>query len=301
MESISKGILTQHLAGIVPIGGQPLEFNMPWHDSLMPVAPNFLAIERSIYECALAGCETIWVVGHYGTQPIIKKRIGDFVFDPNSFDFNGKKGPNRTLPIYYVPINPKDKERRDSLAWSVLYGAHSAYSISKFLTKWIIPEKFFCSFPYGIADPFTIRDNRKTISTNKKTIFTYKNKSIKDNIHLSFTFDEKDYFACRDIARQRDLGIWLEHRIDASQYDLAKVFKGLDHADANVIELPWFYDISTWQGYKEFLNSEHSKIFKRPNKFFTKFKKRKFVYEQDSGEEIQQSESAFKRENESST
>ena len=93
----------------------------------------------------------------------------------------------------------------------------------------------------------------------------------------------------------------MEHRIDASQYDLSKIFKGLDHTDANVIELPWFYDISTWQGYKEFLNSEHSKIFKRPNKFFTKFKKRKFVYEQDSGEEIQQSESTFKTENESST
>ena len=278
MESISKTKFIHHLAGIVPVGGQALNFNMPWHDSLMPLAPNYLAIEKSIYECALAGCETIWIVGHYGTQPLIKKRIGDFVFDPNSYDYFGKKGPDRTLPVYYVPINPKDKERRDSLAWSVLYGAHSAYSISKFLTKWIIPEKFFCSFPYGIANPFSLRDNRKLISTNKKTVFTYKGKTVKDNIHLNFTFDAQDYFSCRDIARQRDLGIWLEHKIDASMYDLSTIFKGLDHTDANVIELPWFYDISTWEGYKEFISSEHSKIFKRPNKFFTKFKKRKFIY-----------------------
>jgi hypothetical protein len=300
MESISKTKFIHHLAGIVPVGGQALNFNMPWHDSLMPLAPNYLAIEKSIYECALAGCETIWIVGHYGTQPLIKKRIGDFVFDPNSYDYFGKKGPDRTLPIYYVPINPKDKERRDSLAWSVLYGAHSAYSISKFLTKWIIPEKFFCSFPYGIANPFSLRDNRKLISTNKKTVFTYKGKTVKDNIHLNFTFDAQDYFSCRDIARQRDLGIWLEHKIDASMYNLSTIFKGLDHTDANVIELPWFYDISTWEGYKEFISSEHSKIFKRPNKFFTKFKKRKFVYEQDIGEDLQQGESSFEDEIKSS-
>ena len=51
-----------HLAGIIPVAGQPLEFNMPWHDSLMPIAPDYLALERSVVECAYAGCETIWIV-----------------------------------------------------------------------------------------------------------------------------------------------------------------------------------------------------------------------------------------------
>jgi len=37
-----------HLAGIVPVAGQPLEFNFPWHDCCMPIAPDFLAIESML-------------------------------------------------------------------------------------------------------------------------------------------------------------------------------------------------------------------------------------------------------------
>ena len=43
------------MAGIIPISGQPLEFNMPWHDCLMPLAPDYLLIDRAVAECAYAG------------------------------------------------------------------------------------------------------------------------------------------------------------------------------------------------------------------------------------------------------
>ena len=33
-----------HLAGIVPVAGQPMDFNFPWHDSCMPIAPDYLAV-----------------------------------------------------------------------------------------------------------------------------------------------------------------------------------------------------------------------------------------------------------------
>lgn len=290
MELIDKGLRIQHMAGIVPIAGQPLEFNMPWHDAMMPLAADYFALEKSIYECAIAGCETIWVVAHYGTHPIIRKRIGDFVVDPGSYDYLKKRGARRLVPVYYVPVAPKDKKKRDSLSWSVLYGAYMAHNVSKFLSKWIVPEKFYCSFPYGVPDPYTIKHNRTILGSGKKTIFTYKGQTVKDNLHLSFTFDPQDYFACRDIVKQRDLGLWKEHKINAALYDLKTVFRGLDHTDANVVELPWFYDISTWEGYRTFLGSEHAKIFKRPKKFFTKYKKGLFSNEQDSGEEIQSDE-----------
>ena len=50
-----------HLAGIIPVAGQPLDFDLPWHDSCAPIAPDYLAVERAIVECAYAGCETIWI------------------------------------------------------------------------------------------------------------------------------------------------------------------------------------------------------------------------------------------------
>ena len=33
--------------------------------------------------------------------------------------------------IYYVPIHPKDRDKRDCLAWSVIYGSLRAFHISK--------------------------------------------------------------------------------------------------------------------------------------------------------------------------
>ena len=73
-----------HLAGVVPIAGQALDFDFPWHDSMMPVGEKYLAIERAIQECAMAGCETIWVVCHMDTQAIVRERVGDWVYDPVS-------------------------------------------------------------------------------------------------------------------------------------------------------------------------------------------------------------------------
>ena len=40
-----------NLAGIVPVAGQPLDFNFPWHDSLMPIGHNYLAVEKAVFDC----------------------------------------------------------------------------------------------------------------------------------------------------------------------------------------------------------------------------------------------------------
>ena len=60
-----------HLAGIVPIAGQPFDFNMDWHDSLFPISPNYTLLDNAIAECAWAGCNTIWVVCHADTIPLV--------------------------------------------------------------------------------------------------------------------------------------------------------------------------------------------------------------------------------------
>ena len=47
-----------HLAGIVPISGQDLDFNMPWHDCLMPINQDFTLLDLAVYECACAGVKS---------------------------------------------------------------------------------------------------------------------------------------------------------------------------------------------------------------------------------------------------
>ena len=44
-----------NLVGIIPIAAQPFDFNFPWHDSLMPIGHNYLAVEKSVLDCAVAG------------------------------------------------------------------------------------------------------------------------------------------------------------------------------------------------------------------------------------------------------
>ena len=82
MNKGSQNLHSFHLAGIVPVAGQKLDFNFPWHDCLQPIGKNYLAVERAVLECAYAGCETIWIVCHDDMQPLIKHRLGEYVLDP---------------------------------------------------------------------------------------------------------------------------------------------------------------------------------------------------------------------------
>ena len=134
---------SDHIAGIIPVAGLPLSFNMPWHDCLMPVHEDYHAIERAVHTAAMAGCNTIWVVLHRETQPLIKEKLGEWVYDPKTVWVPPKTYWNkREIPVYYVAINPRDRNRRDSHAWSCIYGAKVASYTSRKLSKWVIPKRF---------------------------------------------------------------------------------------------------------------------------------------------------------------
>ena len=60
-----------HLAGIIPIAGQPLEYGMPYPDCLLPIAPDYTMIEAAVVEAAFAGCDTIWIICNDDLAPIV--------------------------------------------------------------------------------------------------------------------------------------------------------------------------------------------------------------------------------------
>ena len=108
-----------HLSGIIPVSGNKEgDLKFPWHDSLMPLGNDYLAVERSVVECAYAGCETIWIVCNDDIQPLIRYRLGDYVKDPVWFNRSkyGKYPKNETrettrsmiAPILSIDI-PKSK------------------------------------------------------------------------------------------------------------------------------------------------------------------------------------------------
>ena len=83
MKKAPKG---RNVAGIVPLAGWKNSFDFPWPDYLQPLREGFLALERSVYECAYAGCDSIWVVCNDDIAPVVRTRLGDYVMSPKYFD-----------------------------------------------------------------------------------------------------------------------------------------------------------------------------------------------------------------------
>jgi len=276
-----------HLAGIIPVAGYDSNFGFEWHDCLMPIAPNYTAIERAVMECATAGCETIWIVCNNDMQPLVRHRMGEMVQDPVWYGRTLSAYPEhhrKQIPIYYVPIHPKDRDRIDCYAWSILFGALTAYWLSKQMSKWVTPDKYYVSFPFGIYPPEIVREHRKLISSEKNFILSYNGKTIKDGEFIGFSFGSQDFKNCRKVIRQEGTKEWknsgtempseripLEKRWSARHFLLDKVFKPVILEDASMINLPWFYPIDNWQNYKTFLRSDESETIKRPYEGLIKY------------------------------
>jgi hypothetical protein len=262
---IETSSTSNHLAGIVPVAGQPLSFNMPWHDCLMPIHEDYYAIEKAVNTLAKAGCNTIWVVLHKETQPLIKKKMGEWIYDPETI----WKPPNVffnkvEIPIYYVAINPRDRERRDSQAWSCLYGAKVASYVSMKISRWVVPKRFLVVSPYGVCDEDTIKDSRELLRGTQNIAFTSNGKTFLDNEHLPFTFSSEEYKICKDKFKDD-----YEYTGKSKLKTFNDIFNPIDLQTYNKVELGWHYNISDWSGYSKFVGSDHNKLCSKPKYMVT--------------------------------
>ena len=277
-----------HLAGIIPVAGQMLDFQMQWADCLMPIAPNYTAIERSVMECAYAGCETIWIVANDDVSPLLRHKIGEFVQDPVCFGDKQDRNSSLTqkrIPIFYVPLAIKDHGKRDCLAWSVVHGSLAAFRIGSNMSKWVAPDKYYVSFPYGAYSPDVVRTYRKNISSSKPFALSHEGKTVADGLYLGFTFGKEDFLEFRREIR-KGTGMYTaenlkdgkyptvklprEERYSARFFDLAKVFKHVILEE--IKEIPWYYTIDCWDGYCKFLGSQDRTKIERPPNYILNYR-----------------------------
>ena len=269
-----------HLAGLVPISGPPLDFNMPWQDCLMPVAQDYLAVENAVVQCAYAGCESIWLIMHDDAQPLIKRRLGDYVEDPLYVANKFKRFPSehrKKIPIYYVSVHPHDRDKRDCMGWAVMYGAEIADEIIARASNWLRPDKFFVSFPHGLVAQESLHEHRAAISSKNNICFSYQGKTIKDNEYLPFTFSIGDCEKIMERVKVRGTGRYydngwfdkkselpLEDRYSARFFDFEEVLAEFQPKDT--IEVEWYYKIDSWGSYCDYIvNGQHkvSRPYKR--------------------------------------
>jgi len=265
-----------HLAGVIPVANLETDFDLNVPPFLLPVERGFTAIQKSVFECAMAGCQTIWIAANDDLAPIVRKHIGEWVYDPVHYKRDLTKfyrEVRKEIPIYYAPIHPKDRDRRDSYGWSVLYGMYSAWLVSYKISKWLIPDKFFISFPMGLYDIYSLRPHRKEILSQKGNFFlSHNGKTVKDDEYLPFTMFGEDFKKCRRAVNKKTTKEYLpplpgetiplkkrplEERWSARFFDLADVFEEADETNAFKVETEWYHDISSWEGYRNFLGSSH--------------------------------------------
>jgi len=257
-----------NLAGVIPTHGQKLDFNFPWHDSLMPIGCNYLAVEKSIYDCVLAGCKTIWIICSKEMQPLLRYRIGDCVIDPiklTSSTTYGKIANIQKISIYYVLFHPKDTDRRDSLAWSILHGANSAFRVHAKMSRWTTPDRYFVSFPYGMFNSYIFNKHRKFANSPGPFYVSYKGKSFREGLFLPFTFDPEDFKLSRNKFRKNENteydynGNYIREeseRWTGQNFTHDFVFSDIKKENASIMEVPWYYDVSSWEGLKKWLSSD---------------------------------------------
>ena len=266
-----------HLSGIIPIANHESTLQVSFPDLLLPVSDGFNLIQRSVHECAMAGCDTIWIVANQNLSPLVREVVGDWVYDPVYYkrDYASKfySDLRKEVPIYYVGIKPKDFDRRDSYGWSVLEGVHAAYMTSHRISKWLTPDKYFVSFPYGISDPEQIRKLRKQISHKDENFFySYNNLTVKDNLPLPFTLTGEEFVKCRRAINKKTTKGYLppspnqkypsqklplEERWSARKFDFSDVFEHVQLEHSYIHELDWYYDVSCWDSYKQYMRSDN--------------------------------------------
>lgn len=275
-----------HLAGIIPVHGQPLDYQLAWSPVLTQVAPSFTAIENAVTECLYAGCESIWIVVNEGATPLIRHMLGevaeDAIYVDRYSDPQYRVKNKKYVPIKYIPTNPMNRDRRDSLSYSVLRGCYVSSKVTAKISKWCIPDRFYVSFPYGIFDYKEIRKYRQKISSKHPFVVKYQDESYKDGLHLSFTMNHGDWKNCKNDVNNKETGYrdlndeeaernkWgvpmsklpSSEQYTARWYTPKEVFATVSEEKATYCDVSWFHDISSWEGYRNFMRSD--KEIERP-------------------------------------
>jgi len=238
-----------------------LDFGFQWHDSLIPINKSYTAIERAVVECAYAGCETIWITVGDGQEPLIRNLLGDYVEDPVWYFRKKSQYPKenkKQIPIFYVPLHPKDMGRRDCLSWGVLNSAMAAYYTSKKISNWLIPNRYYVAPVYGIYEPSILQEHRLVISSHAHAFYlAHENKTVADGKHLGFTFDTKSFVWVRKQFRELERNKKKEIPRPARFFQLADIFKVVspDLIEGSVlVNVEQYSDISFWNGYADYMS-----------------------------------------------
>jgi len=257
IDVVSKKPPKSTYVGIIPADGLKSTFEHPFPPCLLPVGKNINLLEASVMDCMWFRCRQIYIVGYRENLKLYRKTIGDHVRLPHSM-YERKMGtfqPVHHVPIYYVPIHPKDRKKRDSLAWSALYGVITHKRVVHFLSEFLNRDGYFFSFPFGMYNPYRVDVFRSKITKFNNFFFNFEGKTVRDGLYLPFYLNNKEFPRLLKNVRKKMIedGFFREESI-RNEYTLKDVFNLVPPRKDDVSPfLPFYNEITTWEQYTDYL------------------------------------------------
>ena len=254
---------TTNMVGVNPSFDRRIDIGFEWDDCLTPLEHDYTLLERSVMECATVGCSSIWICCAPHMIPLIKERIGEVALDPvwakRSLTKNGWK-LKKYIPIFYIPINSMHIDRIESVAWQIIWAAHSSYYVSKYISKWTTYDKVYVSSPFGIYDFEQLREKRELIRKNN-VLLQHDNKDITSDLPLGFCFTAEDFIQSRRNLRK----LYGEKGKEIYEEGTKWVFDNIKNKDYKIITLEEFYPIRTFEDLRKYYGSSLTFDYKKKN------------------------------------
>ena len=145
-------ITTGAFVGVISLYKLKKKHSFEWFNALLPLSFSTTLLHRAIAECAYFGCDSIWITCEYEEQALYKRVITRYINDPLHYYF--RLDPRwydkiKRIPIYFVPMNPKDIGVRDSHAWGYINAAQQALNVYKLISD-KVPRFFYAAPIEGI-------------------------------------------------------------------------------------------------------------------------------------------------------
>lgn len=279
VEKIKVSTRQKSMVGIIPVAGEKLDFNMPWHDSMLQIGHNFTAIEKCVAECALVGCNTIWIVSRSHYTNLLRNRLGEYIYDPQRIS-DSKIHKNRDLlariPIFYISAHVKDVDRRDCLGWSAIYGAMRCFDLFRKMSKFSVPDRYYFTFPYGMYDYSILRNYRTTAynKEDKRFFLSYQGKSVLDGLYLPFSCEPWGIVELNRHFRKTSTGKYYpgsktkllppEERYRERFFPLDESLGGITFSETDhQVEIDDYHHVDSWEGYMGYMKSDM--LLERPD------------------------------------
>ena len=179
------------------------------------------------------------------------------------------------MKFHILRSNAHKRRRQKRLSGlSVITGGQYAWHVSRKISRFAYPDKYFISFPYGMFSPWWLKDHRPAIRTTEKNFYARcGDKWFKDGSYLPFTLLPEDFLESRRLFRKNEVkGYDVElNKLPAAEswtgrYLHTTLFlqcqskynkkmqtrKDYAHLDPEEPQGSWYYDVSSWEGLRTY-------------------------------------------------